>query len=443
MNQMTKRKRTHLCLTLTTLVLLLSIPVHPAPAGAFEIVPVTDDDRSDAFPSVSGPHIAWQTCDGEDWEIVYYRDEPEEGSGEPAEPVLITDDSFDDMHPVVSPDGADGARIAWFKFDGADDEVYLYETASASIRRISNRSHDDRHPHLAGDLLVWQGSDGAQGGEGDQGGGGADEEIFVHDIALDETVQVTWNSYRDRSPRTDGTTVVWRGDPGGEGLWAIYAWDPVSGVTRRLSWTGGDCWSPTVEGRWVAWYGRDGGESGDMEVYLYDLLAETGQQVTSNRDDDSRIVLHDGRLLWRTCGPGVGMPGHNFLTLLDIATDERWRITITGTTEIYEFSVDGIWVAISVFEEVRVEGKTRKDSEVFVYNVQGETLTQLSDNLTPDRLACISGDRVVWIGSDGIDGEVMMAVLPATGRQNQSRSQALPGNAITGGSASNNFEPQP
>ena len=416
MDTMTDLTLKHLCLTLTTLALLLAVPVHPATADAFEIVQVTDDDRSDAFPAVSGPHVTWQTCDGEDWEIVYYKDEPEAGQAEPAEAVLITDDSFDDMHPVVSPDGAGGARIAWFRFDGADDEIYLYETAGASTRRISNRSHDDRHPHLAGDLLVWQGSDGA------------DEEIFVHDIALDETVQVTWNSYRDQSPRTDGTTVVWRGDPGGEGLWAIFAWDPASGVTRRLSWMGADCWSPVVEGRWVVWYGRDGGESGDMEVYLYDLVSKTGQQVTSNRDDDSRIVLHGGRLVWRTCGPGVGMPGHNFLTLLDIATGERWRITITGTTEIYEFDLDGNWVAISVFEEVRVEGRTRKDSEIFVYNIQEQNITRLSDNLTPDRLARISGDRIVWIGSDGIDAEVMMAVLPATDRQNVSRSQSEPGN---------------
>lgn len=378
-------------LALSVALLAIAPPLSAGP----EIVQVTDNDRLDAFPRVAGRHVVWQTHDGNDWEIAYWR--APDARGDAVGPLLLTDNAFDDTDPVVAEAPGGEARLAWFRFDGGDDEIYLHDTGSGATHRVSNNRYDDRYPHMAGDLLVWQ------GGTGDDG------EIFVHRISDGTTVQITSNGQPDRNPRTDGDVVVWRGDPGkGAGRWAIYTWGAATGRTEQLTGAGAGCWSPIVDGRWCAWHCLD---DGDMEVYLHDALTDSAAPVTLNREDDSPIALDGGRLLWRTAGPNVSMPGHNFLNLLDIATGDVRVLAIAGATEIHDFVLRGDWVAYSSTEDIRINGKRIEDDEIYLHYIPGNTTFKLTDNFTPDRFATLGDGFAIWIGTDGNDSEVMMTRL--------------------------------
>ncbi|MBW2171413.1 MAG: hypothetical protein JRF69_05430 [Deltaproteobacteria bacterium] len=78
--------------------------------------------------------------------------------------------------------------------------------ADIAIVPVTANAHADIAPHIHGNYVVWQGYvDG-------------DWEIFLYNIATEETTQVTENDYDDFSPKTDGNDVVWVGynRPGGE-----------------------------------------------------------------------------------------------------------------------------------------------------------------------------------------------------------------------------------
>jgi hypothetical protein len=54
-----------------------------------------------------------------------------------------------------------GLNVVWQGHDGTDDEIFLYNTATAATTKLTNNSENDKYPQVRGSNTVWQGYDGS------------------------------------------------------------------------------------------------------------------------------------------------------------------------------------------------------------------------------------------------------------------------------------------
>ena len=80
--------------------------------------------------------------------------------------------------------------MVWQGYDGKDNEIFLYERATATTLQLTNNDYNDASPQINsnGDV-VWYGYDGS------------DNEIFLYERATGTITQLTNNNYSDTSPQ--------------------------------------------------------------------------------------------------------------------------------------------------------------------------------------------------------------------------------------------------
>jgi beta propeller repeat protein len=180
----------------------------------------------------------------------------------------ITNNSFSDLDPMIA-----GDRIVWLGSDSTDEEIFTW-TPGGGLVQLTTNSYEDEAPHVSVDRVVWDGLEG-----------GADAEIFTWTPG--GVVQLTTNSYLDCYPQVSGDRVVWEG-PGGTDGGAdseVFTWTPGGGLVQVTS-NSSDETFPQVSGDRIVWYGWDGG---DNEIFTAATVTYTSLRGTDRYDTALKI----------------------------------------------------------------------------------------------------------------------------------------------------------
>ena len=225
------------------------------------ITQLTNNNRNDSNPAISGNNIVWVSNNGTgtDNEIFFYNG---------ASTIQLTNNSYDDYATAIS-----GNNVVWYGWDGTDVEIYLYN--GIGIIQLTNNSYDDYIPAISGNNVVWNGFDGT------------DYEIYLYNGT--STTQLTSNSIDDYAAGISGNNVVWNGLDGTD--WEIYFYNGTS--TIQLTNNSYHDSSPAISGNNVVWYGWDGT---DNEIYLYNGTSTT--QLTNNSYNDVSPQISGNNVVW-------------------------------------------------------------------------------------------------------------------------------------------------
>ena len=255
----------------------------------FTITQITDNDRGDQRPSISGSNVVWQGCDGGtgdfcvggDWELYLW-------NGSTTSP--LTNNLLHEGYPAVSESG-----IAFAQWDGNDWELYFWDWTIPTPTRITQNTTDDFSPEISGSNVVWYNQE--------------DWNIYFWDGF--PITPVTDNSASNRGQDISGSDVVWHGFDGND--FEIYLWDgnfPIEPI--QITHNDSDDVGPSISGSNVVWQGCDGtacdyNPTGDWEIYLWDgSFPIEPIQITDNSTPDRAPDVSGSIVVWRGCDGGTG-----------------------------------------------------------------------------------------------------------------------------------------
>jgi hypothetical protein len=227
--------------------------------------------------------------------------------------------------------------------------------------------------------------------------------------------------------QVSGNYVVWEGNDGSD--WEIYLYDGTN--TRQLTDNTVDDRFADVFGTNVVWSQWDGT---DYEVMygVYDPnssttpLAQT-TQLTHNAYDDTRAQVSASSVAWLANLNG----GEVFQrSLANLANDDTLNKNLSNNSLAdYEPQISGDYVVWA--------GSDGVDQEIYLYD--GAETRQLSNNNRLDQHPAIDGNMIVWEGFDGTDYEIYYyqigvstspkSIMPATDTVNDTQP-AVSGNNI-------------
>jgi beta propeller repeat protein len=290
---------------------------------------------------------------------------------ESANPLQLTDSTVDESGYKISGDYA----VWWSPSDG-DDDVYLYQISTGTVKQISDNTAADGNPQINGDYVVWESNvDG-------------DWEIYFYQISTDTTTQVSNNTADDTAAQIGGDHIVWYGQADGDR--EIYLYRISTGTTTQISHNTAEDYFPHVDGNFVVYYGL---EDGDREIYLYQINNGTTTQITNNTEGDDIHPRIDGDyVVW-------------FGGTEEDAEIYQYQIS-TGTTSQITQNTQHDYYPIIKGDFVVWFGLADGDSEIYLHQISTGTTTQLSYNDGIDDAPEIDGDYVVWEGNADGDWEV-------------------------------------
>jgi hypothetical protein len=306
-----------------------------APAAlAFDVVPLTNNDRADSSPAVSGSKVVWQgcvgstdfACSGGHNEVFYW-----DGTT-PVTPIQVTTTGGGQV--AIS-----GSNVVYVGSDGGTDgELFLWD-GSFPINPIQITHNDRREifPAVSGSSVAWSECDVPDPTGACNPG---DWEIYFWDGSFPIVpVRVTDNDLNDTMPAISGSKIVWVATEDQPGRPVdIYSWDGAT-VTRLTNygdnlarwpdiWGSAAVWKgalaeggnlllwfgafpvvpqtipgsasanfPAISGARVAW---TQGPFLDTNVFVWD--GQTIANVSNNTGFDNRNVdLSDSRVVWDGC----------------------------------------------------------------------------------------------------------------------------------------------
>ncbi len=245
--------------------------------GSFPINPirVTNNNKNDGSPDISGSNVVWTRWDGNDNEIYFW-----DGSF-PINPIQITDNDTNDYEPAIS-----GSNVVWTRTDGDDNEIYFWD-GSFPINPIQVTDNDtnDSFPAISGSNVVWQGWNGSAFDFNDN-------EIYFWDGSFPvNAIQITDDDAMDYSPAISDSTVVWRRvvenvDPSRAAYWTISRWDGSFPVVLTVVPASAGGFLSEASGSNVAWVEMQSSAfSGDRwgwDVFFSDGMITTTVSETSS-----------------------------------------------------------------------------------------------------------------------------------------------------------------
>ncbi len=193
--------------------------------GATNLTQITTNYFYVLNPDIHDNELVFQAWDGNDYEIFRYHFDTRQIE-------QITDNQFDDTHPVVW-----NGEIAWIAHPTVNAEVF--HLRDGVIRKISDNSQDNGAPSIWEGRVVWQGYDDTDLEIYYYNGrrtikltsntwddiaprirdglitwmsyvGNSDAEIMALDLSDNIAVQLTDNDWEDSFPRTAGEKIVWQ-----------------------------------------------------------------------------------------------------------------------------------------------------------------------------------------------------------------------------------------
>ncbi len=296
---------------------------------------------------------------------------------------------------------ASGNYVVWSAKDGNDYDIFLYDAVKDVVIQVTDNATDDILPRIHGSNVVWVGRDGEFAADGS----GDDAEIFLYNIETGITTQLTDNFVAETDPRVSATHVTWLrdtgvpidpADPTAGTVHDVYVFDIVNGIdegnvvvqpavnasARIPNHAGKADYAPRISGSNVVWYGHDGQ---DLEIYLYNAVARTARQITSNVTEDRDVDISGPNVVWRT------FDGTDYeLVLYQIDTNRYTRITDNDSDET-GVQISGNNIVWEGFDD------EQGDWDIYHYDMATGTTTNLSNNVRRDESRPqIHGDRVVW-----------------------------------------------
>lgn len=278
------------------------------------------------------------------------------------------------IKPAVS-----GDRIVWEDDRNGNDDIFLFDLSTGSLRALDTDGADQTSPDIHGSLVVWR----------DERLGRGTPEAFVHDVTTGtgglitverETRQVidlrisdrwiVWSDDRDlvdtdifgydlatgqerllhrldenqRVGDIDGSLVVYvvNGD-----IWLL---DGDAGWARPLSQHPANQQQPVISGNRVVW--KDF-RNGTGDLYMYDLATQTESPLVTHPAEQDGPSIDGDRVVWRDRRDG-GLT----LYAYDFATGEEVRATpsenfatdphISGDIVVYRSLEDGDVYAVAL-----------------------------------------------------------------------------------------------
>ena len=212
-------------------------------------------------------------------------------------PQNLTNNPSDDRYPSWSPDGK---RIAFSsdrdgrprKNFGITYEIYVMDADGGNQQRLTNNDFDDWHP-------VWS-PDGkriAFSSDRDDREGHFSHEIYVMDADGGNPQNLTNNPSDDRYPSwsPDGKRIVFSARRDGHFIgelgitYEIYVMDADGGNQQRLTENRKNDWYPSwsPDGERIAFVSDRKGDLENYEIYVMDADGGNPQNLTNNRAHDS------------------------------------------------------------------------------------------------------------------------------------------------------------
>ncbi|MFQ5494973.1 MAG: nidogen-like domain-containing protein, partial [Phycisphaerae bacterium] len=278
------------------------IPPHGTPLSVWTKETITRNGSNDYDYHVSGDSLVFEAHDGNDWEIYLYEgatdtiqqltnndtdDKLAHNYKDPATGVInVVWSGVPDRSDPNDPDGGVGPD----SFYDADYEIYLYDTASKSYRRLTYNSYDDKAPQVSDTHVVWWGATPT------------DVDIFLYDIQANVTDNISDNNFPDYDPRLSGPNVVWSGSDGSDTEIYLYRAVPGTGSGVRTQITNNVLadHSTAIDGTNVVWVGNDGT---DTEIFVYQFDPATGAgttyQLSNNAAADIDPQVSGDNVVWQ------------------------------------------------------------------------------------------------------------------------------------------------
>lgn len=255
-----------------------------------------------------------------------------------------------------------------------------------------------------------------------------DFEIFVMDGDGMNPRQLTFNTATDDMPAwsMDGRRLAWESDEAG--TFDIYVMNADGSDPRRISDSNANDWGPawSPDGSQIAFFSdRDG----DMELWLMSAEGGVATQLTSNSEavDRSPSWSPDGQqLLYYS-----DKTGGREIFLLDLATGSERQLTDNGVYDGQpDWSLTGTQIVFAATRSRAGNG----EPEIYIAlasapDLNGDNATQLTDNpvldddptFSPDGFQVAfesrrDGDSDIWIANIDGTGLLQLTNDPATDR---------------------------
>ena len=394
-----------------TTISVANVSVAEGPLGEDTVVEVVFERRGSFGATVK---VDYHTIDGtaEENDSVYIGDSDYIGAdtwfefGPQDEPQAtwdqqsITHNQTNDYDYHVS-----GDTIVYEVADGNDWEILVYNnTVGGDPIALTDNVTEDRFAdvyRIVTDEVtkdgiiyaVWAGVDPVVGQN--------DYEIFFSEIEVTggglnvlRTVQVTDNDTHDRSPRVSDSHVTWWGYDEVAGDQEIYLSDIASivagsPVIHNISSSDYSDSDPVIDGNRVVWRSVVGDDT-ETEIFLYDgtflsdgVTPASARRITNNQATNAAPQIDGNYIVWQ------GLDGVTTdIFLYEIDTWTTTQLTFDGYNDVDpQISGDNIvW-----------EGGSSSNREILLYNVvDGGAPANISDNPDLDERPQIHDNRIVW-----------------------------------------------
>jgi Repeat of unknown function (DUF5648)/Carboxypeptidase regulatory-like domain len=327
----------------------------------------------DAYPSVSGDRVAWDSRGGSDGgtDCEIFTWTPTGGT------VQLSSNAFEEHQPKVS-----GNRIVWYRAGGSDGgvdyELFTWTPAGGVVQL----TRDDLNPgayEVSGDRIIWTQAGGSDSGQ--------DLEVFTW-TPTGGTVQLTADNQDVSAPRISGDRIVW--DMASDAS-RVYTWTPTGGVVVITpgSYYGA---APDVSGDRIVWGGRIAGSPSLVwQVFTWTPTAGT-TQVTSDTGSKEWLKVSGDRIAWMG---SPGLDGGTDNEVFTAALTPPQDLTPPTTTLIAspDTPTFGGWYWASLEVTLR-----RKNNEAgttwYSYSSSGTPASTYSEPFTP-----LEGDRTIYFWS--------------------------------------------
>ena len=287
----------------------------------------------------------------------------------------VADSRHDQLHPRI-----DGDRVVWQDYrdigahsgDEANADIFVYDIEARDEFKVTD-NHSSSRPDVDGEIVVY--TDKREG----------DLDIRGYNVRTDESFWVARRSgsNQDRAA-IDGEIVVWQDDR--DGNWDIRGRD-LDGDEFWVSRREGNQVNPRISGRTVVW---EDDRDGCCDIYMRDLDSGDVRRVTDSNDAHEPDVAGDWIVYRRGDGDRISIYAYNVesgeaIRLNETRDDTRGRPSVGGRVVVWEDRRNG--------DSYNVVG----------YDLESRTEFLITRGDADEREPAVSGSRVVWTDHRGPD----------------------------------------
>ncbi len=213
---------------------------------------LTNNDTYDGAPKICGNgDIAWTHNDGDN-EIMLY--------DQSADTLMILSNNTYNDHYVE--DVNDRGDVVWkATMPGSNDEIFVYESASKSVKQFQSLDCDEYSPDINdhGDI-VWSMSCP-----------GTDREIIMYNNSTKKAEPITTNDWDDYLPHLNNKrNVVWKGYSKGRPSYELYVYESADKKITKLTNNDFEEHIVSINNKsQISWHAQVGPlGSGEIEIFL-------------------------------------------------------------------------------------------------------------------------------------------------------------------------------